>query len=100
MTQNERVLAAFLSAPRKTLTTVQVKEFPFVANAKARISNLRELGHAIVCEKIPGTKQSRFIYKGYTPIAASLVETRQYQPIGGWRPIANGFQVMTMEGVL
>ncbi len=98
--QEARLLAAYEAAPNKQLTTVQRHNIAYMTNVRARQSGLEKLGYAFSRERIKGKHQSVYTYLGYTPIAASLVETKQYQPIGGWRPIQNGFMVMTLNGAL
>ena len=89
MIQTERVLQAFLKSPNMKLTTAQIDEIPYMVNQRARISDLRKLGHVFHVERIKGKKQSVFTYLG-------LQEPMPYAPndkAGQWHPLPNNYEV-------
>lgn len=87
MTQNERVLEAFKSAPGKKLTTAQIDSIPYMTNQRARISDLRAQGHIIKAERIKGKNQSCFTYCGQSSLMTSEAMPKP------WRPLFDGWEV-------
>ena len=84
MTQTEQVLQAFKL--KRIMTTAQIHALPYITNARARISDLRKLGHIITATPIKGKHQSSFQYLGQSDMMTDE------KPLGEWRPIGNGFE--------
>lgn len=58
MTQRDRLLAFLRANPGATTMQIQLGMRPFLANPRARISDLRASGIEVVCRKVDGV--SRF----------------------------------------
>lgn len=90
MTQSQRVLEAFLAAPGRKLTTAQIDSIPFMTNQRARISDLRKLGHVFHVERIEGKHQSVFTYMGHLEPVPYVPDVKAMQ----WHPLPNSFEVL------
>lgn len=88
MTQTEKVLNAFLTAPNRSLTTGQLDKLPYITCQRQEVSRLRQRGHIIVCERIKGTNSSTFTYIGFSDTAIYKPDAKCTQ----WHPIGNGFE--------
>lgn len=88
MKQADRVLEAFEQAPNHTLTTAQIHAIPYMTNARARISDLRKLGHVIMAKAIRGKHQSTFVWYGQL-YAEVEEEIRWIGPDNGYQINAN-----------
>lgn len=60
----ERVLQAFLRAPGRRLDSVAIKQIPGTTNARARMSELRQMGHRWHKTHIKGTLLYMHVYLG------------------------------------
>lgn len=86
--QTEKVLNAFLSAPKRALTTGQLDDLPYIVCQSQEVSRLRQMGYVISCQRVKGTRSSLFTLES-TPGELDVPDVKAQQ----WLPIGNGFEV-------
>lgn len=77
-TQRERVLKAFQEAPGGRLTTGQLHGLGYLVNPRARVSELRKMGHKITCKHIAGTDSSMYTWHGKMTVEEAMEEQAKH----------------------